>query len=203
MSLLNEQMIRGGLQDRFVTLAVMVLDPVAHDVTVVNAGHMAPKLYRAATGELVDSITLDASGVPIGAESGWAFEQVTFTMEVGDSVALFTDGVTDAMNPAGVMFGQDAVDRHLSPDDSALAGDAQRPKRLGERLVAAVRTARQRPRPERRHRGRRVRPPGLRHRPAHHLQHQQAQQAGVSGWPLSLSGPLPLRERVDGASPAG
>ncbi len=139
VSLLNEQMIRGGLQDRFVTLAIMVLDPVAHVVTVVNAGHMAPKWYRAATGELVDSISLEATGVPIGVEPGWVFEQVTLTLEVGDSVALFTDGVTDAMNPAGVMFSQEAVDRHLSPDDSALAGDAQRAKRLGERLVAAVR----------------------------------------------------------------
>ena len=139
VSLLNEQMIRGGLQDRFVTLAIMVLDPVAHVVTVVNAGHMAPKWYRAATGELVDSISLEATGVPIGVEPGWVFEQVTLTLEVGDSVALFTDGVTDAMNPAGVMFSQEAVDRHLSPDDSALAADAQRAKRLGERLVAAVR----------------------------------------------------------------
>lgn len=139
VSLLNEQMIRGGLQDRFVTLAIMVLDPVAHVVTVVNAGHMAPKWYRAATGELVDSISLEATGVPIGVEPGWVFEQVTLTLEVGDSVAMFTDGVTDAMNPAGVMFSQEAVDRHLSPDDSALAGDAQRAKRLGERLVAAVR----------------------------------------------------------------
>ena len=63
-----------------------------------------------------------------------------FSLEVGDSVALFTDGVTDAMNPAGDMFGQDAVERNLAPDDSALAADAQRAKRVGERLVAAVRT---------------------------------------------------------------
>jgi len=139
VSLLNDQMIRGGLGDRFVTLAVMVLDPVTHTVTVVNAGHMAPKLYRAATDELVDSITLDATGLPVGALPDYPFEQVTFTLDVGDSVALFTDGVTDAMNPAGKMFSQAAVDRFLSPDDSALAADAQRAKRLGERLVAAVR----------------------------------------------------------------
>jgi serine phosphatase RsbU (regulator of sigma subunit) len=47
--------------------------------------------------------------------------------------------VTDAMNPAGAMFGPEAVDKSLAPDDSALAADAQRAKRLGERLVAAVR----------------------------------------------------------------
>ncbi|MBN9120077.1 MAG: SpoIIE family protein phosphatase [Planctomycetes bacterium] len=138
--LLNEQMIAGGLGDKFVTLAVLVLDPAAHTVTVVNAGHMAPRVYRAATDELVDGISLDATGLPIGALPGYPFEEVTFGLDVGDSVALFTDGVTDAMNPAGAMFGQEAVDRYLAPDDSALASDAQRAKRLGERLVAAVRT---------------------------------------------------------------
>ena len=137
--LLNEQMIQGGLGDRFVTLAVMVLDPATHEVTVVNAGHMSPKWYRAATDELVDAISLDATGVPIGALPGYPFEQVSFKLEVGDSVALFTDGVTDAMNPAGAVFGPEAVDKNLAPDDSALAADAQRAKRLGERLVAAVR----------------------------------------------------------------
>ncbi len=141
VSLLNEQMIMGGLGDRFVTLAVMVIDPVAHLVTMVNAGHMAPKLYRGATGELVDAITLDATGLPVGALPGYPFEQVMLTLEVGDSMVAFTDGVSDAMSPppADELFGPERLDAALLPDDSALASDAQRPKRLGERLVAAVR----------------------------------------------------------------
>jgi serine phosphatase RsbU (regulator of sigma subunit)/pSer/pThr/pTyr-binding forkhead associated (FHA) protein len=137
---LNEQMISGGLGDRFVTLAVLVIDPARHEVTVVNAGHMSPKWYKADTGELVDAISLEATGLPIGALPGYPFEQVTFALGTGDSVALFTDGVTDAMNPAGELFGPETVDRYLAPDDTALAADAQRAKRVGERLVAAVRT---------------------------------------------------------------
>lgn len=137
--LLNEQMISGGLGDRFVTLAILILDPLKHEVTIVNAGHMSPKWYRAAAGQLLDAISLEATGLPIGALPGYPFEQVTVKMEVGDVMTLFTDGVTDAMNPAGELFGQDAVDRHLAPDDPLLAADAQRAKRVGERLVAAVR----------------------------------------------------------------
>lgn len=138
--LLNEQMIRGGLGDRFVTLAVMVLDPVAHTVTIVNAGHMSPKLYRDATDQLVDAISLDATGLPIGTLPGYPYEQVTLHLEVGDSLIVYTDGVTDAMNPAGVMFGPEAVEKNLLPDEASLPGEAQRAKRVGERLVAAVRT---------------------------------------------------------------
>jgi len=75
MCLLNEQMIHGGLGDRFVTLAITIIDPVAHVVTVVNAGHMSPKLYRCATGELTDAISLDDTGVPIGALPSHFFSQ--------------------------------------------------------------------------------------------------------------------------------
>ena len=104
--LLNEQMIHGGLSDRFVTLAIMIIDPHEHVVTIVNAGHMSPKLSRASTGELVDAISLDSTGVPVGALPGYLYEQITLPLEVGDSLVVFTDGVTDAMNPAGEMFGR-------------------------------------------------------------------------------------------------
>jgi serine phosphatase RsbU (regulator of sigma subunit) len=137
--LLNEQMIRGGLSDRFVTLAVMILDPIAHEVTIVNAGHVVPKLFRAATGKLGDAISLDNTGVPIGTVPGWPYEQVTLPMDVGDALVMYTDGVTEAMSPNGQLFGTVRADEALSADDSALAADAQRPKRLGERLITAVR----------------------------------------------------------------
>lgn len=139
VSLLNDQMSNGAMGDRFVTLAVMVLDPTGHTLTIVNAGHMSPKLYRAATDQLVDAISLDATGLPIGALPGYPFEQVTVPLAPGDSVAVFTDGVTDAMNPAGAMFGPAAADRCLTPDASGFNSDNQRPRRLGERLVSAVR----------------------------------------------------------------
>jgi serine phosphatase RsbU (regulator of sigma subunit) len=137
--LLNEQMTNGGMGDRFVTLAVMVIDPDTHTVTIVNAGHMSPKLLRAATAELVDAISLDDTGLPVGALPGYAYEQVTIPLEVGDTVVVFTDGVTDAMSPTGEMYNAERVDQALGGDESALAVDSQRPKRVGERLIAAVR----------------------------------------------------------------
>jgi phosphoserine phosphatase RsbU/P len=136
--LLNEQMIHGGLGDRFVTLALMILDPKAHTVNIVNAGHMSPKLYKAATGELLDAITLDATGLPIGTLPGYPFEQATIKLAPGDSLTVFTDGVTDAMTAAGEMFGNDKTDAGLMPDDSAVAGP-HLPKAMGNKLVAAVR----------------------------------------------------------------
>lgn len=138
VSRLNDQMIRGGLGDRFVTLAAAVLDPVAHKLTVVNAGHMNPKLFLAERAVLAEAITTEASGLPLGVVPGYEYEAVTLDMGPGDTVTMYTDGVTDAMSPSGQMFGQEATDRFLTPDEMALA-DGCRPKRAGERLVQAVR----------------------------------------------------------------
>ena len=137
ISLLNEQMFRGGLQDRFVTLAAIILDPTTHQLVIVNAGHMSPKLYSAGKRLLCDAITSEATGLPLGIMPGFEYESVTLTLNPGDMISVFTDGVTDSMNSAQMMFGPDDVDKLLVPDASDLDGNL--PKRLGERLVEAVR----------------------------------------------------------------
>lgn len=139
VGLLNDQMIRGGLGDRFVTLAVVVLDPQSHRITIVNAGHMSPRLYRAKSGELADAISNEATGLPLGVLPGFEYEAVTLEVEPRDILTVFTDGVTDAMSPAGAVFGPEEVDRCLLAKDGAPAGEPMRPKCTGETLVQAVR----------------------------------------------------------------
>ncbi len=138
ISMLNDQMIRGGLQDRFVTLTAMILDPANHQITVINAGHMNPKLYKGTSGLLGEAISNDATGLPLGVIPGYEYEAAMVQLEPGDTITVYTDGVTDAMSPAGEMFGFDRVDRYLFPDDASLP-ETVRPKRMGERLVAEVR----------------------------------------------------------------
>lgn len=138
VALLNDQMIRGGLGDRFVTLAAVILDTATHRVTVVNAGHMPPILYRASRNEFSESISNDATGLPLGTMPGWEYEAVSLFLEPGDTLTLFTDGVTDAMSPAGSLFGEEAVYTALTVDDPTNA-DGHRPRRAGDRLVQAVR----------------------------------------------------------------
>lgn len=135
--LLNDQMIRGGLGDRYVTLTAAVLDPQAHRLTVVNAGHMSPRLYLAATNEAIDVISIEQTGTPLGILPGEEYGSVTRELEPGDTVLIFTDGVTDAMSPKGELFGAEGVDRYLIPEDEAMAD--VRPKRAGERMIQAVR----------------------------------------------------------------
>jgi sigma-B regulation protein RsbU (phosphoserine phosphatase) len=138
MSLLNDQMIQGGMSDKFVTLVLMVLDPVRHNLTVVNAGHTSPRLYSASRRTLQPIISVAASGLPIGIRLGYAYQAVTVSLEPRDTVATYTDGVTDALDKQDRSFGSDAADRFLIPSEAA-GPDAARPKRMGEVLLNAVR----------------------------------------------------------------
>lgn len=135
-TLLNDQMIRGGLSDRFVTMAAVVLDPVGHVATVVNAGHQNPRLIRAGTGAVVDAIPDETTGVPLGVMPGFEYESASLVLDPGDTLTLYTDGVTDAMDPLGKLFGNDPADQALAA--AATAEDA-RPRKAGDRLVQAVR----------------------------------------------------------------
>lgn len=137
VSLLNEQLIQGGIGDRFVTLAALVLDPATHEVIVVNAGHINPLRYRAATGAIDEVISDAMSGLPLGLVPGYEYLSVTLTLESGDSLMVFTDGVTEAMNPAGELFGLSRIHSALA-EESVLA--EIRPNGIGNRLVRSVRT---------------------------------------------------------------
>jgi len=128
---LNELMQEAGLLDRFVTLAVGLLDPSSHQVTFINAGHLPPLIYRASTGKIEEATTRDVSGFPLGVADGIPYEAVTLTLEPGDSVALFTDGVTEARDKQEVEF-------HLEGACQALGSGPAQPSAMGQRLVAAV-----------------------------------------------------------------
>lgn len=138
MSLLSNQLVRGGIGDRYVTLVAVVLDPVAHQVTVVNCGHMMPLRYGPTKPGIEDCAGDEASGVPLAIVEDFEYESVTVPIGPGESLTVFTDGVTDAMNPAEVMFEMPGV-RQAVADAEAAGVDLTSPRELGKTLVAAVR----------------------------------------------------------------
>ena len=134
VSLLNELLIEGGIGDRFVTLVALVLDPTDHTVVVVNAGHINP-VKVTAEGNLSDAVTNDQSGLPLGLVSGYQYEATAVKLEPGESILLYTDGVTDSEDPKGLRFGIPGVHDSI---ESIVAGLGSRPASIGGRLVAAV-----------------------------------------------------------------
>jgi serine phosphatase RsbU (regulator of sigma subunit)/pSer/pThr/pTyr-binding forkhead associated (FHA) protein len=131
VSALNDSLAQAGLMDRFVTLAAVVLDPSSHTVTVVNAGHMAPMIYRKSTGTLEDIITNELTGLPLGVLESNTYESCQARLEPGDCILVFSDGVTDAMSVNNVPFQMEGI-------QNAVVGGPSGARQVGERLVKAV-----------------------------------------------------------------
>jgi len=110
VSRLNDQMQEAALLDRFVTLGACLLDCTTHEVTIVNAGHQPPILYRKATGKLEEAHSRDIIGLPLAvADEGTQYEIATVTLEPGDFLLVFSDGVPDAKNKLDKDFGPDGM----------------------------------------------------------------------------------------------
>ena len=128
---LNALMIHSGIADRFVTLVAAVLDPGSHTVTLVNAGHPSPLIYHRATRTVEEAISTAVAGLPLGVLDGFEYGSCQISLEPGDSILAFTDGVTEAT---------DVQDLQLQTKGlyAAVQGEAYSTRELGEQVVKVV-----------------------------------------------------------------
>ncbi|MBY0527607.1 MAG: SpoIIE family protein phosphatase [Gemmataceae bacterium] len=133
ISRLNDLLMRAGMMDRFVTLAGALLDPGRHTVALVNAGHPPPQIYRAATSKLEDGISTEATGLPLGVLEDFTYSAHQVELRPGDSILMFTDGITDSMNAQNQPFQMAGI--HAAVKDPR--GGLTAPE-LGERVIKAV-----------------------------------------------------------------
>jgi serine phosphatase RsbU (regulator of sigma subunit) len=99
---LNQDLAAETQNYHFVTFVLCVLDPKTHRLTVVNAGHLPPLRRR---GGLVETLGGSQSGLPLGCDANRRYEQIEMTLDPGDTVVLYTDGISEAMNAKGEVFG--------------------------------------------------------------------------------------------------
>jgi sigma-B regulation protein RsbU (phosphoserine phosphatase) len=113
----------------FVTLIAIAIDVATGELQVINAGHSAP-LVRQDNGEIVE---LDIpQNMPLGVDPDTEFESYSCILDPGETVVLYTDGVTEAMNSRKEEFGKDRFFAAMT----AAAGAATE---VGECVVKDVR----------------------------------------------------------------
>jgi sigma-B regulation protein RsbU (phosphoserine phosphatase) len=95
---------------KFVTMVVGVLDPATGRVDFTNAGHVAP-LVISKRG--VDQLT--STDMVVGLFGMAKYRNQSVTLEEGDSLVLFTDGVTEAENASEEQLGLDPIAALVSP----------------------------------------------------------------------------------------
>jgi len=84
----------------FVTCLYAILDPATGLLRYANAGHDLPYLRHA------KGVTeLRATGMPLGLMPGMGYEEKEATLEVGDGVLFYSDGLVEAHDPEREMFG--------------------------------------------------------------------------------------------------
>lgn len=134
---LNEQILQSGAIHRFITLSANILDPIMHRVTLVNAGHISPLIYRCSSKSLEAGIDYAKSGFPLGIEQNLVCEAACLDLNPGDCVIVFTDGVIEASDVQNKQFGMEGVHRAVldaSPDDA----EAFTAQQIGDRIISAV-----------------------------------------------------------------
>jgi len=97
---LNLQVSRHAPSSRFVTMVVGLYEPETGRLDFVNAGQNPPMLRRA-SGR-VERLT--EGGIALGMFDQARYQEGSMTLEAGDVLVLFSDGVTEAENASGVAF---------------------------------------------------------------------------------------------------
>lgn len=98
--------------DTFVTAFYGVYDPAHRRLTYASAGHNPPRLKRCVDGTVA---SLDAvGGLPLGLFEGIQYEQATIDLVPHDQIVFYTDGITEAVDPAGEQFGLKRLDQAIA-----------------------------------------------------------------------------------------
>jgi serine phosphatase RsbU (regulator of sigma subunit) len=96
----NEALVPSIPDNMFVTCFYAILDPTSGSLRYANAGHDVPYLHRSGVAE-----EMRARGMPLGLMPGMVYEEKEITLEGGEAALFYSDGLVEAHDPKGEMFG--------------------------------------------------------------------------------------------------
>jgi len=125
---LNVQVSRHAPPSRFITLFYGVYEPATGEMTFVNAGHTSPLLLR--QDGACERLT--AGGIALGMFEGSSYETGTARLLPDELLAVYSDGITEAEDPAGRPFDEQGLEAVLRANRQTGVPD------LGATIVRAV-----------------------------------------------------------------
>ena len=132
---LNRQLVGAVTTGRFITFALVVLDPQGNEVELVNAGHL-PALLRRADGQ-IERLGKRVGGPPLAVRPDQVYESERCPFQPGDTLLLYTDGVSEARNADGEHLGHEAI-QELLAEGSGAARAVERLREAVERHSQSV-----------------------------------------------------------------
>jgi sigma-B regulation protein RsbU (phosphoserine phosphatase) len=131
---INRSLHRVTADDRFATLFVGVYDEETRLLTYVNAGHDPPVIFRRPAASRdesnrggpegivpIESVRLENGGLLLGVDPEFDYRISSHTLRDGDVLVCETDGLKEAMDTEGQMYGADRLARTVAShhDESA------------------------------------------------------------------------------------
>ena len=128
MSAANTEVSRDNVEMLFVTVFAAILDLRSGELSYCNAGHENPFVMR--PGSAHAERIADGDGPPLCAMNDYAYRSACRRLAPGELLCLMTDGVTEAQNPAGALYGHARAEQ--------VVGDAFRADASVRELVTAL-----------------------------------------------------------------
>jgi sigma-B regulation protein RsbU (phosphoserine phosphatase) len=126
LAALNDQLQERKLASQYVTMLIAVWDDATQSLQIANAGSVQPLYVTADTTSLTDAIdvrTIQVEGFPLGLFPNVTYEELTLKTQAGDLVVFCSDGIVDAIDAKGEMFGPERLAKllqhHPTATDSA------------------------------------------------------------------------------------
>lgn len=119
---INDQLCRSTDSNRFATVFLALYDDATRRLRYTNAGHNAPFLVRA--GGAIER--LDVGGTVLGAFDWARYEEAATTLDPGDLLLIFSDGISESRNEAGEEYGDERLARFAAHNRDSTAGELVR-----------------------------------------------------------------------------
>lgn len=126
----NRLLYQSTSSDKFATLFYGILDPGSHTLSYTNAGHDIPYLYQRGGA----TRRLNTGGVVLSILEEFPYQEETVRLGAGDLLVVYSDGVTEAINPDYEQFGEQRLNGVIGDLREKSAAE------IIEGIIQAVRT---------------------------------------------------------------
>lgn len=103
----NRMLLRDNVH-RFISLFLGLINVEEKTLSYTNCGHMPGLLFRKRSGRIEE---LSVGGTVLGVFEDFSYDEETLSIEEGDTLVLYTDGVLEEKGPDGVCFGSERLAR--------------------------------------------------------------------------------------------
>lgn len=132
VGLMNDAMSDTNDQNMFVTFFLGILNMKTGVLNYCNAGHNTPVLVK--NGDLLPTIP----NLPLGVLSGFSYTPQTATLHSGDTLFLYTDGLSEAENRDKALYGEKRMLEEIARIENAVDADQRTAKYLVDAMLESV-----------------------------------------------------------------